>query len=77
MTPLHEFGQTLREVLQSIPLSAVRALFVGSLALVLVWMLRLPRHAVTPASESTHRGGNLKPVATTALVIQILIYLLL
>lgn len=76
MTPLHEFGQTLRELLQSIPLSAVRALFVGSLALVLVWLIRLPRTAVTPKAGATRWDENLKPIAAAALVIQLVIYLL-
>lgn len=77
MTPLHQFGESLRELLQSIPLFAVRMLFVGSLVLVLIWVLRLPRSAVTPKDGAKRWDENLKPIAAVALLIQILIYLLL
>ena len=43
MTPLHSFGEALRQLLQAIPLSIVRLLFVGTLVVVLLWVLRLPR----------------------------------
>lgn len=77
MTPLHHFGDTVRELLQSIPLPFVRALFVGSLVLVLVWILRLPRSAVTPHEGTRRWDENLKPAAALAVLIQIVIYLLL
>ena len=77
MTPLHDFGVSLRDILQSIPLVAVRALFVGSLVLVLWWVLRLPRSAVTPPAGTGRWDENLKPIAALAIGIQIVIYLLL
>jgi hypothetical protein len=77
MTILHDLGALVRELLQSVPLSAVRAMFVGSLLLVLVWVLRLPRSAVIPEGGSGRWDENLKPVAAVALGIQIVIYLLL
>ena len=77
MTPLHHFGTMIRELLQSIPLPVVRAVFVGSLLLVLVWVVRLPRSAVTTQDGPQHRSANLKPAAVVALLIQVVIYLLL
>lgn len=77
MTPLHHFGEFIRNCLQTIPLSAVRVLFVGSLVLLLIWVLRLPRSATTPAGGAQHWDENLKVGAASALVIQILIYLCL
>ena len=74
MTPLHAFGNFLRELLQTVPLGWVRLLFVGSLGLVLLWVLRLPRAETTPATSSTRWDENLKLGAAIALVIQMLIY---
>lgn len=77
MTPLHQLGQFFREWLQSIPMFAVRSLFVGSLVLILIWLLRLPKQAVTPATGAQRWDENLKPIAATAILLQILIYLFL
>ena len=77
MTPLHSIGDALRELLQSIPLPAVRVLFVGTLVLILLWVLRLPRSVVTPEQASGRWDENLKPIAVLSLLIQIVIYLLL
>ena len=74
MTPLHSFGEALRQLLQAIPLSIVRLLFVGTLVVVLLWVLRLPRSETTPAEGAIRWDENLKLGAGLALVIQILIY---
>lgn len=77
MTPLHHFGEFVRQSLQLIPLTLVRALFVASLMLLLIWVLRLPRFATTPHAGAKRWDENLKTGAAIALVIQIVIYSLL
>ena len=77
MTPVHQFGDLLRQILAAIPLSAVRMLFVASLVVVLVWVIRLPRTMTTPSGGTTRWDENLKLGACIALAIQILIYALL
>lgn len=74
MTPLHYFGEALRQLLQAVPLSLVRGLFVGTLVIVLLWVMRLPRSETTPTHGATRWDENLKLGAGLALVIQILIY---
>ena len=77
MTPLHYFGEFLRQALQTIPLLAVKILFVASLVALLVWVLRLPQSATTPPGGAKRWDENLKLGAALALAIQILIYSLL
>lgn len=77
MTPLHSLGNSLRDLLLTIPLSAVRLLFVGTLIALLVWVIRLPNSEVTPLGGATRWDENLKVGAILALVIQIVIYTLL
>ena len=75
MTPLHVFGLWIRNTLLEIPLPAVRALFVATLAVVLIWVLLLPRTATTPHNGTGRWDENLKFVAALALGIQIFVYL--
>jgi hypothetical protein len=77
MSPLHYFGHAIREALQAIPMSAVRGLFVGTLVILLIWVLRLPRSMTTPPEGARRWDENLKFGAAAALLIQIVIYLLL
>lgn len=77
MTPLHQFGEFLRQTLQTVPLPAVKLLFVASLVALLVWVLRLPQSATTPPGGAKRWDENLKTGAAVALVIQIVIYALL
>ncbi|MBI1312823.1 hypothetical protein GC176_16150 [bacterium] len=77
MTPLHQFGELLRDTLSNIPLWLVRVLFIGTLIAVLIWLLRLPRSATTPRGGTTRWDENLKTTASIALLVQILIYSLL
>ena len=74
MTPLHELGDTLRTWLLAVPLPAARGLFVVTLAVVLIWVWRLPLHVTTPPGGARRWDENLKLGATAALVIQIVIY---
>jgi hypothetical protein len=77
MTPLHHFGQAVREAMLVIPLWAVRGLFLLTLAAVLVWVLRLPTHRTTPAGGAKRWDENLKFGAALALLLQILVYSIL
>ncbi|HIE95588.1 MAG TPA: hypothetical protein EYG03_28685 [Planctomycetes bacterium] len=74
MTPLHRFGEFLRQSLQAIPLPAIRVLFLASLVALLIWVLRLPRSATCPPGGAKRWDENLKLGASVALLIQILIY---
>jgi hypothetical protein len=77
MTPLHWFGDFVRDAMMAVPMGVVRAIFVGLLLALLVWVLRLPKERVQPPEEE--RGGwsaNLKLWAAIALLLQVLIYLL-
>ena len=76
MTPLHTFGDLLRDLLLEVPLGAVRILFVGTLALLLLWVLRLPEQDVSGIATSGRRH-NLRPWAALSLVVQLVIYILL
>lgn len=76
MTILHHIGNAVREWLLAIPLPAVRGLFIGLLALILVWVWRLPKEETTPPEGARRWDENLKFGATLALVLQIVIYTL-
>ena len=77
MTPLHWFGDLVRSVMMAVPMGVVRAIFVGLLLALLVWVLRLPKDRVRPP-EGAREGlsANLKLWAAIALLLQVLIYLL-
>lgn len=74
MTPLHHFGEFVRNLLLQVPLSAVRVLFVGTLVALLVWVLTLPASETTPPGGATRWDENLKYGAALALILQIVIY---
>jgi hypothetical protein len=77
MTPLHHFGEWLRQTLMTVPLPLVRGLFVAALAALLVWVLCLPTAETTPRGGARRWDENLKVGAAAALLLQIVIYLLL
>jgi hypothetical protein len=74
MTLLHAIGNFFRDQLQTVPLPAVRGLFLLLLFAILLWVLRLPRSETTPPNRESRWDENLKLWASVALVIQILIY---
>lgn len=74
MTPLHKFGDFVREQLMLVPLSAVRLLFLISLIVLLIWVIWLPREQTEPPGGAKRWDANLKVPAVLALVIQIVIY---
>ena len=73
-TFLHTFGDFVRELMLQIPLPVVRVLFIAIPAILLVWVLRLPRSETTPEKSTGRWGENLKLGAAFALLLQILIY---
>jgi len=77
MTPLHYFGDIIRNLMLAIPLPMVRVLFIATFVALLLWVWRLPREMTSPPNGARHWSENLKVGATLALVIQILVYLLL
>ena len=79
MSPLHQIGESIRELLLKIPLSAARGLFLLFLAGLLVWVLTLPRSETTPTESKpgeVRLSERLKFWAAVSLVLQLLIYLL-
>lgn len=74
MTPLHEIGTFIRELMAGIPMPVARTLFVALPVVLLVWVLRLPRERTTPENGTGGRSENLKYGAAAALLIQIAIY---
>jgi hypothetical protein len=77
MTPLHVFGDWLRGLMLQIPLGVARALFVGILVALLIWVLTLPRAQTVRGDGPARLSENLKIWAAASLLIQIVIYLLL
>ena len=78
MTPLHQFGEWVRQAMMQIPLSVVRVLFVAAIATLLIWVLSLPKSNVQPPDRPpSGLVDNLKLWAAVALVIQLLIYALI
>ncbi len=77
MTPLHDFGNLLRDLLLRVPLPAARALFVALPAVLLVWVLLLPREETRPLEPNPPAAADLRWWAAGALAIQIAIYSLL
>jgi hypothetical protein len=74
MTPLHQFGTMIRELLMLVPLPAVRVLFLATLVGILIWVLRLPKERTSPDGGARRWDENLKIGASAALILQILAY---
>jgi hypothetical protein len=75
MTPLHQIGNFLRETMMAVPLPWARVLFIAVPAVLLLWVLLLPRGETSlPSSKKKDRRPSLKIWAALALVIQIVIY---
>lgn len=80
MSPLHQIGEAIRELLLQIPLGAARGLFLLFLAGLLVWVLTLPRAQTIPPGTEARKvrlSERLKFWAAVSLVVQLLIYALL
>ena len=77
MTPLHQFGEALRQLLLQVPLGVARALFLLLLGGLLCWVLTLPRAQTSPSDDPPRLAENLKIWAALSLIVQIAIYSLL
>jgi hypothetical protein len=77
MTPLHQVGDFIRDLLLAVPMPAVRVLFVLVPLLLLAWVLFLPKSQTRPPEAKQGGWKNLKIWAALALMIQIVIYALL
>jgi hypothetical protein len=77
MTPLHQFGESVRQLLLQVPLGVARALFLLLIAGLLCWVLTLPRAQTTPAKAEARLSENLKLWAALSLIVQLLIYAVL
>ena len=74
MTPLHEFGEALRQLLLQVPLGAARALFILLPLALLIWVLTLPSAQTKPPGGRARVSENLKLWAALSLLLQLLIY---
>jgi len=77
MSPLHQMGDAIREMLLGVPLGAARAIFLLLLLALLIWVLCLPRAQVIARGSNGKLSENLKIWAALSLIIQLLIYALL
>jgi len=77
MTPLHHVGNWLRDLFGAIPLGVVRGLFLATLVVLLIWVLRQPRDAARPNEQSKPWFEDLRVWAAAAILIQIAIYAVL
>jgi hypothetical protein len=76
MSPLHVVGTMLRDALATIPLGAVRVVFVAIPLLLMVWVLRLPAAQTTPGDGRTGWEVDLRVWAWLALGLQVVVYCL-
>ncbi|MDA0346911.1 MAG: hypothetical protein O3C43_06445 [Verrucomicrobia bacterium] len=78
MTPLHHIGDLFRNLVLLVPLWAARTIFVLTLLVVFIWVLRLSPERVSPNEiEERNWTNNLKLWAAIAIGLQIIIYLIL
>lgn len=77
MNPLHTAGDLIRELFLTIPLGAVRVVFVAIPLLLMVWVLRLPSTAAIPPGREHRWDEDLRLWAWVALAAQVLIYCVL
>ena len=75
MTSLHHIGESVCNLMLQIPLELVRYQFIAVYVLLLIWVLRLLRKAVTLPGGKGGWDSNLKVGACLAVGIQLIIYL--
>ena len=76
MTILHWLGDYLRQACLWVPMGVARGCFVALLLGLMVWIVQLPRSAVTPRTDCPWHE-DLRYWAWLALLIQLFAYALL
>jgi len=74
VTFLHWIGDTLRQLLEQVPLSVARWLMIGVFLLLMFWVVQLPSSAATPSERQSKWHEDLRIWAWLALMIQVVIY---
>ena len=74
MTILHWFGNTIRDQLLLVPLSAARWLFIGLILVLMAWVVQLPSSQTTPPDRRSAWYEDLKIWAWLALMFQVVVY---
>lgn len=73
-TILHWVGDSIRQLLQSVPLRLARWLFIGLLLLLMGWVAQLPSSQTTPPGRRSQWYEDLRIWAWLALLFQIIVY---
>lgn len=74
MTLFHWIGDTLRTLLEQVPLSVARWLMIGLFLAMMFWIVQLPSTATNPSDRSPKWRYDLKIWAWLALFFQVVIY---
>jgi hypothetical protein len=74
VTFLHWTGNALRELLELVPLSMARWVFIGLFLVLMFWILQLPTSEVTPQDRQSRWYEDLRIWAWVSLMCQVLIY---
>ena len=74
MTFLHWIGDTLRELLDQVPLTVARWLMIGVFLVLMFWVVQLPSSAATPIGRQAKWYEDLRIWAWLALMTQVVIY---
>jgi len=74
MTFLHWIGDSLRSLLEQVPLSVARWILIGIFLLLIFWVIQLPATATTPGTRQSKWYEDLKVWAWITLMSQIMIY---
>lgn len=77
MSPLHYFGDFVRELFLKVPLELARGLFVLLMLALLIWVLTLPKKEVSRSESSEPISENLRIWAALALLVQVVVYVFL
>ena len=74
MTFLHSIGDSLRQFLEQVPLSAARWLIIALFLVLLFWIVQLPTTRANPNDLQSRWYEDLRIWAWLAVMIQIVIY---
>lgn len=69
-------GDFFRALVLSVDLTAARGVFIAYFAILIVWIVTIPKSEMIIENRETGKFTNLRPFAIVALVSQIFIYLI-